>query len=309
MDYYSGVAGKQEGPMPEEELRRRIAAGSLGGGDLCWSAGWPEWRKVRDAFPDAFAMTNPPPVPSGPVVMPDPSMRSGGAAQAPTSSSVPATASLRGTDAPRTSPLAIWSLVLGFLGCFFGIPSIILGHMARAQIKKSNGQLTGSGIALAGLILGYLTIPAYLVFVFVVWAHDPRIHDSLRVREKADAAGVEADDQPPEYDVSQGNLRQIALACLIYGYRHNGRLPESVDEIRGLFGDQFAAVMDLPYTTEIETDGYTIVPGVTTSRPLSTVIAYEATARGDGSRAVAYLDGHVAILDEEDAAALEDQAR
>ena len=43
----------------------------------------------------------------------------------------------------------------------------IFGHVARSQIRKSAGQLKGSGMALAGLILGYAGI-AFLVFLLVV---------------------------------------------------------------------------------------------------------------------------------------------
>ncbi len=59
------------------------------------------------------------------------------------------------------SGLAIASLILGLAGFllifFTGIPAIITGHMARARIEKSGGAIGGSGMALAGLILGYLT--------------------------------------------------------------------------------------------------------------------------------------------------------
>ncbi len=59
------------------------------------------------------------------------------------------------------SGLAIASLILGLAGFlltfFTGIPAIITGHMARARIKESGGAIGGSGMALAGLILGYLT--------------------------------------------------------------------------------------------------------------------------------------------------------
>jgi Tfp pilus assembly protein PilE len=61
----------------------------------------------------------------------------------------------------KTSALAIWSLVLGILGflCFSfftGIPAIICGHMGRSKIRESQGALQGDGLALAGLILGYI---------------------------------------------------------------------------------------------------------------------------------------------------------
>lgn len=66
-----------------------------------------------------------------------------------------------GTE-PRTDGKAIWSLVCGILSiaCFFitGIPAIILGHMSRSSIRKSNGRLKGGGMALVGLILGYVSV-------------------------------------------------------------------------------------------------------------------------------------------------------
>lgn len=63
----------------------------------------------------------------------------------------------------KTSGLAITSLVLGLLGlcCPIYLPSVaavVCGHIARGKIKKSGGTLDGGGLALAGLILGYITI-------------------------------------------------------------------------------------------------------------------------------------------------------
>ena len=73
----------------------------------------------------------------------------------------------------RTSTAAIISLVFGILGFFsswwlFGIPSlvaVITGHVARANVKNSNGDLEGSGLALAGLIMGYIVLAFYLLIV------------------------------------------------------------------------------------------------------------------------------------------------
>ena len=76
---------------------------------------------------------------------------------------------------PRTNPLAIVSLVAGcaqFAFCFLAsIVAIVTGHIARAQIKRTNEQ--GAGLALTGLILGYiglaitvLGIAAFATFVF-----------------------------------------------------------------------------------------------------------------------------------------------
>jgi hypothetical protein len=73
----------------------------------------------------------------------------------------------------RTNGLAIASLVCGVgtfvIGLSF-IPAIICGHIARRQIRQTGEQ--GGGLALAGLILGYvggaLFIAAVLAIVFLV---------------------------------------------------------------------------------------------------------------------------------------------
>ena len=64
---------------------------------------------------------------------------------------------------PETSGLAIWSLVLGILSltCFSilsAIPGVICGHKALSKIKRSGGALAGQGLAIAGLVTGYLGI-------------------------------------------------------------------------------------------------------------------------------------------------------
>ncbi len=59
---------------------------------------------------------------------------------------------------PRTSGLAVASLVLGLLWlCGIGsLLATIFGAVALSQISRSNGTVTGKGLALAGLILGTL---------------------------------------------------------------------------------------------------------------------------------------------------------
>jgi hypothetical protein len=57
----------------------------------------------------------------------------------------------------RTNVLAVASLACGVGQFMFGplgtIPAIVLGHMARREIKRTGEQ--GSGLALAGLLLGW----------------------------------------------------------------------------------------------------------------------------------------------------------
>lgn len=68
----------------------------------------------------------------------------------------------------QTSSLAIASLVSGILGWtlvpFIGtLVAIITGHMARAEIRRSNGQLDGDGLAIAGLVLGWIAAALWVV--------------------------------------------------------------------------------------------------------------------------------------------------
>jgi len=71
------------------------------------------------------------------------------------------------------SGLAITSLVCGIisvtcLGIITGIPAIICGHIARSRIKKNPTTFSGAGMALAGLILGYISIVLTIVIPFIV---------------------------------------------------------------------------------------------------------------------------------------------
>jgi hypothetical protein len=64
---------------------------------------------------------------------------------------------------PRTSNLAIVSLVSGIVSWFLlpfiaALIAVITGHMAKNEIKRGNGMVTGSGIATAGLVLGYIQL-------------------------------------------------------------------------------------------------------------------------------------------------------
>jgi hypothetical protein len=64
----------------------------------------------------------------------------------------------------KTSTLAIISLITGILGFVQILPvigpiaAVITGHMAKNEIKKSGGMVTGNGLATTGLILGYVTL-------------------------------------------------------------------------------------------------------------------------------------------------------
>ncbi len=73
----------------------------------------------------------------------------------------------------RTNNLAIVSLIAGIVGwtaapLIGSIVAIVTGHVARRQIRDSHGMEEGSGLALGGLVLGYLHVAAWIVGV-IVW--------------------------------------------------------------------------------------------------------------------------------------------
>ena len=80
---------------------------------------------------------------------------------------------------PRTTNiLAIISFICGLLGLVGGLPSIgiiniaaiVMGHMARSQIRQNPNE-DGAGMALAGLIMGYiglLIVPLIMLAVVVI---------------------------------------------------------------------------------------------------------------------------------------------
>lgn len=65
--------------------------------------------------------------------------------------------------APRTNVLAIVSLVSAFI---VSIVAVITGHLALSQIKRTGE--AGRGMALAGLIIGYVGTILGVLF-FIVW--------------------------------------------------------------------------------------------------------------------------------------------
>jgi len=67
----------------------------------------------------------------------------------------------------RTNGLAVASLACGIGQLFFwflaAIPAVVLGHMARRQIRETGE--AGDGMAVAGLVLGYIGIVLTVLFV------------------------------------------------------------------------------------------------------------------------------------------------
>ncbi|MBS0230539.1 MAG: DUF4190 domain-containing protein [Proteobacteria bacterium] len=77
------------------------------------------------------------------------------------------------TPVRQTNSLAVVSLVCGILGWtllpFLGsIVAIVCGHMARSEIRRNPQTQEGDGLAVAGLVLGYLVIALSVLAVVAV---------------------------------------------------------------------------------------------------------------------------------------------
>src|SRR5689334_21060541 len=112
---------------------------------------------------------------------------------------------------PRNCALAIWSLVLGILSltCFWllsAIPAVICGHVAYSRIRRSGGALEGAGLALGGLITGYISI-ALSIFVMPMLLAIA-IPNFVKARQVA------------QMHVCMNNLRRIETAKQVWALEH-----------------------------------------------------------------------------------------
>jgi hypothetical protein len=77
---------------------------------------------------------------------------------------------------PPNSLLATVSMVFGILSIIAlpiigSLVAIICGHMALIEIKRSQGRFGGRGLALTGIILGYITIILDAALILTAFAY------------------------------------------------------------------------------------------------------------------------------------------
>jgi len=151
-DWYFGENEQQIGPLDEVAIRQAIRQGRVGRQTLVWREGMAQWTPLAAVpelleGPDTLSPYLVPHVTSGGVVV----------------------------MGPRTSGLAIASLVCGIVSILFcqvigAVPALICGHMALSQINGSPLPMNGKGMAIAGLILGYIQFVLLAVGLVVLVA-------------------------------------------------------------------------------------------------------------------------------------------
>jgi hypothetical protein len=120
---------------------------------------------------------------------------------------------------PPKNGLSVTSLILGILSLaacsiLTGIPAIITGHIAKSRAKQQPQLYTGAGMALAGLIMGYVSI-AMAVLILPIMA-------ALLLPALAKAKGKAQTIQ------CVNNMKQVALAARIWANDHNDTYPPDI---------------------------------------------------------------------------------
>ncbi len=122
---------------------------------------------------------------------------------------------------PRVNSMAIASLVLSAFAIIppLGIASIVLGHISRKEIARSQGRQTGAGIAFTALIASYLQFAVLLLIAIGIASIWHRMNRELGHNEFARAALVEQLESargPSASDVQRQQRHAIDALRLIH---------------------------------------------------------------------------------------------
>lgn len=124
--------------------------------------GTPPQEPERGPTPPPSPPAGPPPASSPPPSPPPPAP--------PTYGQQPGGYGYQST--PSTNGLAIASLVLGiaqiFLCIIGAILALVFGYISRRQIDESGGTQGGRGMAVAGIILGWIGIGLGIAYIVVI---------------------------------------------------------------------------------------------------------------------------------------------
>jgi type IV pilus assembly protein PilA len=92
----------------------------------------------------------------------------------------------------ETSGKAIASLVCGLFLLVFplSIVAIVFGHISLSEIRKSAGRLKGEGIAIAGLVLGYLGVAGIPIMLIIAAIAIPNLMRARIAANEASAVAV-----------------------------------------------------------------------------------------------------------------------
>jgi type IV pilus assembly protein PilA len=120
----------------------------------------------------------------------------------------------------QTSGKALASLVCGVFFLVFpaSVAAIILGHLSLSEIRKSAGRLGGHGMAMAGLILGYLGVAMIPLILIIAAIAIPNL---LRAKMAANQASA------------VNTMRTIVGANVTYSSEFGNGFATSLEQLDG----------------------------------------------------------------------------
>jgi hypothetical protein len=169
MDWFYANERDEQIKVGEDELKTLVSGGSIRPDTLVWNEDLPEWQPCLQVKPEWFSGT-------------EGSQPEAAAAAAPATSPYPTTPAVVSSPAfqppiPTAQPtdgLALASMICGITGLLFmfcygaGIPisiaAVICGHLCRRRLL-SEGNTSSAGLAMAGLITGYVGIALVVLFI------------------------------------------------------------------------------------------------------------------------------------------------
>lgn len=195
-----GADGKEYGPAGVDEVKSWITAKRAGPRTQARLEGSEDWKPLSEfaEFQEALASVGtgapapgpPPPVPIAGRLQP-------------------------GSPQPTSNGLAVISLVLGILSMTLctilaGVPAVITGHIARNRWRHEPQRYGGEGMAMAGLIMGYVSFALIPIIAVLVALMLPALSQAKSKAQRISCVS---------------NLKQIGLAARLYANDHEGTFP------------------------------------------------------------------------------------
>lgn len=194
----TGSDGKEYGPISLGELQQWIAQGRVNARTRVQGPSATDW-KMASEFPELGSALGSSGTPPSPPPLPP-----------------------LGQTAGQTKGLATASFILGLtslvVGVLTGIPAIICGHIAHNRSRRLPAQYGGAGLAIAGLVMGYIGL---MVTVLVVTMAAMLLPALSKAKERAQRIQC------------VNNLKQVGLGFKLWGLDHQDQFPFNVSTNQG----------------------------------------------------------------------------
>lgn len=274
MQIHVGRNSQQLGTFTSKQILDGLASGQFFPTDVAWHEGLTDWQPLSDLEVLSVA-TSAPVVPAAPPPVPQPIFKA-----QPTALHQPVQT--------VSSSLPGWSLGLGiasFLcGIFAGLPAVICGHKSLGKMKRGEVSDSGRGMAIAGLIMGYISVAMTVIMIpFMIAIAVPTFNS---VQEKA----IETK--------SSNQVRQIILGCKQYALDHDGSYPPDLETLvtDGIITDE--KILHCPILKDDTQIGYEYFgAGAKDIAAPDKVIIISKAANRSGKRVIGYNDGSVNVME------------